>query len=72
MAVCPAVYALPHRPLQLLRPCTCHPLSLQIAKIEGAKDFRQLRTRKMGHYVMVDLEVKVEPTLSVSAALHVR
>ena len=37
----------------------------------GALGFRRLRTRKMGHYVLIDMEVQVEPTISVSSALRV-
>jgi hypothetical protein len=43
----------------------------QIDSIRCVKGYRRLRARRMGHYVLIDVEVTVLPDLSLSSGLHV-
>jgi cation diffusion facilitator family transporter len=42
-----------------------------IQTVEGVVEYRQMRARRMGTYIIVDVEIQVDPRLSVSAAHQV-
>ena len=39
-----------------------------ISKVDGIVEYRNIRARKMGTYQVVDVEIQVDPLLSVSVA----
>lgn len=41
-------------------------------ELVDVRQYRRLRARRMGHYVIVDVEIGVDPTLSISSAQQVR
>ncbi len=49
-----------------LPPAQVHRIETLIRQVPGVEDVHQLRTRRMGHQVLVDAHVQVAPRLSVS------